>query len=87
MGKVEVLVKLAQRLASETPGFFDLKGPGVGDRATGAFMAELRERLRAAVGDDSSEKRICGENNLAVDFFFPDEQAVVEVAFSLRNPG
>jgi hypothetical protein len=86
MGQVEKVIELAQHLAEETPGFFEVKGAGVGDRATNAFMVELRKRAAATLGEDFAERRICGENNLAVDFFFPEEAAVLEVAFSLRNP-
>jgi hypothetical protein len=86
MGQVEKVIELAQQLAEETPGFFEVKGAGVGDRATNAFMVELRKRAAATLGEDLAERCICGENNLAVDFFFPEEAAVLEVAFSLRNP-
>ena len=50
-------------------------------------MKALGASVCAAIGEDCSEKRICGDNNLAVDFFLPDEQTIVEVALSLRNPG
>ena len=87
MGKVETVIEMAQQLAAATDRFFDLKGPGVGDKATGAFMMQLGAGVCAVIGEDCSETRICGDNNLAVDFFFPDEQTIVEVALSLRNPG
>lgn len=82
----EVLFGLAQALADETPGFFLTKGPGEGDKASSAFMKELRLRATQALGADYSERKICGDNRLAVDFFFPNEATIVEVALSLHNP-
>lgn len=49
-------------------------------------MLELRKRAVEAFNVDFSEKRICGENNLAVDFFFEDEATIVEIALGLHNP-
>ena len=37
------LIRLAQSLASDQEDFFLIKGPGVGDRATAAFMSKLRQ--------------------------------------------
>ena len=86
MTKVDQLVCLAQDVANKHPAFFDIKGPGAGDRDTGRFMEALRVRAEATVAADHSEKQICGSNNLRVDFYFADEQAIVEVALGLRNP-
>ena len=85
MSKVEQLVQVAQEIADENAGFFEIAGPGAGDRRTNAFMQELRRRANNLFGQDFSEQKICGDNNLAVDFFIPEESAVVEVALSLRN--
>jgi hypothetical protein len=62
------------------------KGAGAGDHATNAFMRQLQDSARDRFGQDHSERRISGETKLAVDFYFPEERAVVEVAMSLRNP-
>jgi hypothetical protein len=86
MNKAKELTRLAQELADERPDFFAIKGPGRGDRDTAAFMAELRSRAGALFGHDYAEQKISGDNNLAIDFYFPDEATVVEVAFGLRNP-
>lgn len=87
MGKSAQLIRLAQQIADERPRFFDTKGPGEGDKAANSFMAELRKRAQEAFGEDFSEQKICSEKtNLAVDFFFPDEGTIVEIALSLRNP-
>ncbi|HYX28813.1 MAG TPA: hypothetical protein VE863_09610 [Pyrinomonadaceae bacterium] len=86
MSKSEVLFSLAQALAGERPTLFQVKGPGVGDHDTGSFIRELRNRALEAFGMDFAEKNICGENNLRVDYHFPDEETIVEVAFGLRNP-
>lgn len=87
MAKSEQLIALAQQIADETPDFFETKGPGRGDRAANSFMARLRQRAAKAFGEDLSEQKIVAENtSLAVDFFFPNEETIVEVALGLRNP-
>jgi len=40
----------------------------------------------AAFGEDFSEKKVCGKSSLAVDFYFPEEATIVEVALGLPNP-
>ena len=40
----------------------------------------------AGFGLDHAEKKVCGANNLCVDFYFPDEGTIVEIALALRNP-
>ena len=80
------LVELAQTLAAENPEFQAVLGPGVGDKATGEFMRKLRELASAYFGNDYSEKKICGANSFAVDFYFPEEKTIVEVALGLTNP-
>jgi hypothetical protein len=80
------LLELAQSLADEWGQFFEKKGPGAGDLDTNAFMKELRARARNAFGQDYSEQRICGDSKLAPDFYFPEEETIVEVAMGLRNP-
>ena len=86
MHKAERLVVLAQTIADERPVFFEIKGPSIGDHDTAAFMVELRTRAEAEFGADYSERKVCGANNLCVDFYFPDEETIVEVALGLRNP-
>lgn len=86
MSVTDNIIILAQQLADNWPTFFEKKGPGAGDDDTNAFMRELRAAVEQATGKDYSEKRICGDNNLAVDFFVEEEQAVIEIALSLRNP-
>lgn len=80
------LIELAQALAAENPEFQTVLGPGDGDKATGEFMRRLRERASVHFGSDYSEKQICGQTSLAVDFYFPEEQTIVEVALGLPNP-
>ena len=81
----EKLVALAQKIADDSPGFFEIKGPGKGDRATNAFMKELQSQAKQLFGEDFSEKGICGDNKFAVDFFFPEEATIIEIALTLRN--
>jgi hypothetical protein len=80
------LIKLAEDLANERAGFFEIAGPGRGDNRTNEFMVELNARARRELGDDFGEKVISGATNLRVDFYIPDEETILEVALSLRNP-
>lgn len=85
-GKPEQLLELARQVAERTTDFEAVKGPGAGDRATLAFMRGLRQEAEITFGQDFSEKKLCGETALAVDFYFPDEATIVEVALGLPNP-
>jgi len=84
--KAELLLVLAREIAAANPGFQAVLGPGAGDRATGEFMRNLRARAKEALGHDYSEQRVCGDTAFAVDFYFPDEETIVEVALGLPNP-
>lgn len=85
--KATELLALARKIASANPDFHAVLGPGAGDRATQAFMQELRARAVAAFGADYSERKVCGDTLFAVDFYFPDEGTIVEVALGLPNSG
>jgi len=80
------LFTIAKTVARGHAEFFTIQGPGKGDRSTNAFMAEVRRQAAAAFGRDYSEASISGANKLAVDFYFPHEETIVEIALSLRNP-
>ena len=82
MSVTEQILTLAQRLADVRPSFFAKKGPGAGDDDTNAYMRELRAAVEKATGKDYAEKRICGDNNLAVDYFIEQEQTVIEIALA-----
>jgi hypothetical protein len=82
----EKLLRLAQKVVSRHPDFFETKGPGRGDRATNAFMADLRAKALKEFGTDYAEKEICGTNGFSVDYYFPSEATVVEVALGLSKP-
>lgn len=86
MDSARKLLRIAQRTVADHADFFSIKGPGIGDRATISFMKDLRARATKAFGGDYSEKKISGPNNLSVDFYFPKEGTIVEVALGLRNP-
>lgn len=85
MTRVARLLELAQEVAHERPTLFESKGPGVGDRDTQAFVNELRRRAREVFGVDHAEQAICGTSNLRVDYYFPEDATIVEVAFLLKN--
>jgi hypothetical protein len=85
MDRASTLFTLAQALALERPGFFEIKGPSVGDKDTAAFMRELRRRAETTFGVDYAEQKVCGPNGLCVDYYFPGEATIVEIAMGLRN--
>jgi len=62
-----------------------VKGSGPGDDANNAYMRDLRSAVKAETRTDYSERRICGDSKLAVDFFIEQEHTVIEVALGLRN--
>ena len=80
------LFELASEIARETDGFFTTKGPGAGNYSTNQFTAEIRDRAASLFGSDYSEQKICGSNSMAVDFYFPNEATIVEIALGLKNP-
>ena len=81
------LLALARDVASADASFDSVLGPGAGDRRTHGFMLQLRDRARVEFNADYAERKICGETSLAVDYYFPDEGTIVEVALGLPNPG
>jgi hypothetical protein len=81
----ERLLALAQAIADERPTLFVSKGPGLGDKDTNAFVAELRRRAHATFGTDHAEQTICGASGLRVDYYFGEEATIVELAFLLKN--
>lgn len=84
--KPSKLLAMARDIASASSDFQKARGPGAGDHATQGFMRRLRGRAREAFGEDYSERKLCGETSLAVDFYFPDEGTIVEIALGLPNP-
>jgi hypothetical protein len=85
--KVDILIAIIQAVADENATFFEVKGPGAGDLHTNRFIAEIKERARTAFNEDFSEHRICKNNGFAVDYYFRDEETIVEIALGLKNPG
>ena len=86
MSKVEQLLSLIQQIADERSFFFDKKEPGIGNKDTNEFVAELNRRAHVLFGTDYAEQKICGDTNHAVDYYFQDESTIVEVALTLRTP-
>ena len=84
--KAERLLLIAQAIADETPKFFVAIGEGAGNLCSNAFMGKLQERAKSTFGRNYSEAKLCGDNKLAVDFYFPEEETVVEVAGMLSAP-
>ena len=48
-------------------------------------MRELRKLATVEFGEDFSEPKICGDTAQAVDFYFPSEATIIEVALGLPN--
>ncbi|WP_298440373.1 hypothetical protein [uncultured Ferrimonas sp.] len=86
MVKYKQLFDLAHTLAANTHGFLDSKGPGIGNHATNQFVTLLAHKAQMHFGADFSEQKICGDTSLAVDYYFPDEGVIVEVALGLSRP-
>ena len=84
--KAERLFLLAQKIAERTPGFFEIKGPGHGDRAALEFMRSLRDTAKGLFGQDFSEKKVSEGANFSIDFYIEDEATAIEVALSLHQP-
>jgi len=80
------LVRAARELAADYDDFRAVRGPGVGNRRTNDFMERLGRRATKLFGEGVRERRLCGENALAVDFYFDEEATIVEVALGLPNP-
>ena len=87
MQKHEQLFELAQKLVDERESFLARKMPGAGNLDTNSFMNELRSRAKATFGVDYAEAKLCEGTKFAVDYYFPEEATVVEIALSLRNSG
>ena len=86
MTKTDELMGLAQTIATEKQTFFEVRGPGAGNRETTAFMADLRRQAEDGLGTDYTERRISGNSKLAVDFYIPEEATIVEIALGLKHP-
>lgn len=84
--RVAKLFLMAQKIAWQTPDFFQKKGAGPGDHANAQFMCSLRQVAQGVFGCDLSEKRACSSANYRLDFYFPEEKTAVEFAFGLSNP-
>lgn len=84
--KPSKLLSLAREISAENPEFQTVLGPGDGNRATSAFLQQLQKRSLETFGEDFSEQKICGDTAQAVDFYFPGEATIVEVALGLPNP-
>src|SRR5260370_5192206 len=84
--KAERLLRIAEEIAEETPDFFVAIGEGDGNLPANAFMEELRDRAKSTFGRDYSEAKLCGDNKLALDFYFPQEETAVEIAGMLSAP-
>jgi hypothetical protein len=89
MSKTDELISIAIKIAHSRPDFFNKKGPGLGDKDTSSFMAELYKQVKNYFGkeftDKCIEQQICGANGFKVDFYIPEDETIIEVALSLGN--
>ena len=81
-----ILFQEAKSIASGIPDFLNANGHGKGNKVTNSFMNQLRERMFDLLKEDCSEKKICEDNELAVDYYFKDESTIVEIALGLKKP-
>lgn len=84
--KATQLLELARKIAASKKDFNVVRGQGDGNRATNEFMKQLRSEAKKRFKKDFSEQKICGKTGQAVDFYFSDEETIVEVALGLRYP-
>jgi hypothetical protein len=91
--QTSTVIRLAQDLTAAYPNFFTIKGPGVGDKETNSFISTLRKSAEAALNGDHSEKAIFStllpldqSVSIRVDYWFPEEETILEIALGLRNP-
>jgi len=82
----KILYKEAQSIANDIPEFLNPNGPGKGNIITNNFMKTLKQRMSVLLNDDFSEKKICDGNEFAVDYYFPSESTIVEIALSIKKP-
>ena len=83
--KALALLGMAGRISNRRGDSQAVKGPGTGNKATNAFLKELRENAFDKSGEVCSEQRICGHTAHAVDFYFQSEATIVEVALGIPN--
>lgn len=84
--RIAKLFLAAQKIAWQTPNFFQKKGPGPGNHANLQFMSSLRQVANGLFGCDLSEKPVCGAADYRLDFYLPEERTAVEFAFGLCYP-
>lgn len=85
--RAKQLIQIADEAGGAIPDFLRARGPGEGNKATDAFMRQLRARGPELLAEDLAEMKICGANSFAGDFYLPGEAVILEVALGLRNPG
>ena len=84
----EELFALAQRVASETPGFQERLGPGRarGNGATNRYLAALNAAVTERWPTQCQlQESVANDLGYSFDYFIPQERTAVEIALSLRN--
>lgn len=84
--KTNRLITEIRFIASHLDDFDETRGAGNGDHFSNAFVQLIKEKATEVFSADFSEQSICGGNNLRVDYYFPDERCIVEIALSIGNP-
>ena len=85
MSKVDQLWHIFEEEVRRRPDFFQIRGPGVGDRYSREFVEAVSQRAQNVFQADYSEHLVHADSGLRFDYFFPDEHTAVEIALSLRN--
>jgi hypothetical protein len=84
--KTDQLIALVRELAEKQQGFIDVLGPGAGNDRANSFTAQLIREAEAVLGANYAEFRYCEDQSARYDFYIPEEQTVIEVAWGLPNP-
>lgn len=86
MDRASQVLAIARAAVTNPTAFQKARGAGKGNKSTNRFMMTVRRRARTELGAEYSEQAICGDNRLCVDFYFPRQATIVEIALGLPNP-
>ncbi len=86
MSGVDEIEGIAKSVARGLKGFEKRRGPGRGNRATNRFMNVVKSRVGRRLGTKCTiEAPVGGGTDYRFDFYLPDEDTAVEMAFSIRK--
>jgi len=83
---VEALLKLIHEVVPNHPTFFQTIGAGQGNKDSNAFVKAVQSQVAAFFGENCKIEQKVGDSGMAVDYYFPDDKTIVEVARLVKNP-